>query len=151
MSSISANKTNSEAPSTLMPPEMRGLRHTASMADTAPRDQINNTNDLNPMIMMSGEEGSASNNITSVNLTSISGGLPGHLMHPQHFGSTASINPMALQNTGSQATAQSRQNLPGISPSNYKLNLQNLTRNSQTNPFATQNVAGIQEMQEEAK
>ena len=162
VSSISLRK-KSDAPShtsgLLMPPEMQQkIRAVSSMADTAPRDQINNTKDLNPMIMMSGEEGSASrsNNLTSVNLTTISGGQPiamSSIERAQHFGSTAGINPMALQATGSQMTGQSRQNLPsinlpGVSPSNYRLNLQNLTRNSQTNPFATQNVAG---MQEEAK
>lgn len=36
------------------------------------KDTINNTNDLNPMIMLSGEDGSASHShISTVNLTSL--------------------------------------------------------------------------------
>ena len=35
-------------------------------------ERINNTNDMNPMIMLSGEDGSASHsNISTVNLTSL--------------------------------------------------------------------------------
>jgi len=48
------------------------------------QDTINNTNDLNPMIMMSGEEGSASASVSQINLTSITQGNYPHQQQTYH-------------------------------------------------------------------
>lgn len=58
------------------------------------KEMVNNTNDLNPMIMMSGEDGSASHsNISAVNLTNITqpGFMAGtnHIHNNNHFGSSS--------------------------------------------------------------
>lgn len=76
-------------------------------------NDVNNTNDLNPMIMMSGEDGSASYNNSHINMTQTT-----HNYLP--------IGPLQ------------RGPLPAVSPS-YKNNITNDAINSSigANPFAT--------------
>lgn len=101
------------------------------------RDQVNNTNDLNPMIMMSGEEGSASHsNASVVNLTNLTQG-PASNQHayPSHH-----------QRTNSRGVPMEHNRV--TSPHAGYLNLQNTTNDGGgPNPFATQNMVGLGQMQ----
>lgn len=85
-------------------------------------DLANNTNDLNPMIMMSGEEGSASMTNSQINMTH---------QYP-HGGSAAPF----------------RGPVPAISPSINKHNMTNDAANSSMgpNPFATQAAIGLTQL-----
>lgn len=85
-------------------------------------DLVNHTADLNPMIMMSGEEGSASMTNSQINMT-------------QHYPHTGSAAPF-------------RAPVPAISPSINKHNMTNDAANSSIgpNPFATQAAIGLTQL-----